>query len=94
MEKIKVFTEVEAQEKLQGTKWLVADNAIEIKLKFKSFVEAFGFMSKVAILAEEHSHHPEWSNVYNKLDIRLTTHDSGGITEKDFYLAQLIDSLI
>lgn len=94
MEKIKVYTEVEAHEKLQGNKWFVVDNGIEKKLEFKSFVEAFGFMSKVAILAEKNNHHPEWFNVYNKVDVRFSTHDSGGITEKDFKMAQLINDLI
>ncbi|MGH8841403.1 MAG: 4a-hydroxytetrahydrobiopterin dehydratase, partial [Advenella sp.] len=56
-------------------------------------VQAFGFMTKVALLAEQANHHPEWSNVYNKVDIRLTTHDADGLTERDVKLAQAIDAL-
>ncbi|MDH5171990.1 MAG: 4a-hydroxytetrahydrobiopterin dehydratase, partial [Gammaproteobacteria bacterium] len=60
---------------------------------FKDFVEAFGFMSRVALLAEAMNHHPEWSNVYNRVDIHLTSHDAGGISERDFTLANRIDRL-
>ena len=66
---------------------------LQKSFKFKNFVEAFGFMSKVALLAEKMDHHPEWSNVYNKVEINLTTHDAGGLSEKDFQLAKLIDAL-
>ncbi len=66
---------------------------IQKSFKFKNFVEAFGFMSKVALLAQSMDHHPEWSNVYNKVEIILTTHDAGGLSEKDFELATLIDAL-
>jgi 4a-hydroxytetrahydrobiopterin dehydratase len=60
---------------------------------FVDFNEAFGFMTRVALLAEQHNHHPEWSNVYNRVSITLTTHDAGGLTIRDFDLAQLIDNL-
>jgi 4a-hydroxytetrahydrobiopterin dehydratase len=60
---------------------------------FADFVEAFGFMTRVALLAETANHHPEWSNVYNRVEIDLTTHDAGGITERDFKLAQRINQL-
>lgn len=59
--------------------------------RFKSFVEAFGFMTQVALIAEKRDHHPEWTNVYNRVDIGLTTHDAGGLTEKDFALAEAIE---
>ncbi len=65
--------------------------AILRTLKFKTFNEAFGFMTQVALTAEKMNHHPEWSNVYNRVSIRLTTHDTGGLTEKDFALAREID---
>jgi 4a-hydroxytetrahydrobiopterin dehydratase len=60
---------------------------------FENFIEAFGFMSQVALLAETMNHHPEWSNVYNRVEIYLTTHDAGGISARDFTLARRINSL-
>lgn len=92
MEEVKVYTEKEAVIKLGDANWQVKNNGLEIKLEFGSFVEAFGFMTKVAILAEKHNHHPEWFNVYNKVNIRLSTHDHGGITDQDFKLLKLIDN--
>lgn len=74
--------------------WKEEDNKLQQTFKFKDFVEAFGFMSKVALIAEKMNHHPEWKNVYNKVEITLTTHDKGNtITEKDRKLAQAIDDL-
>ena len=61
--------------------------------KFLDFNEAFGFMTRVALLAEQHNHHPVWSNVYNRLSITLTTHDAGGLSSRDLDLAQRIDNL-
>ena len=69
-------------------------DAITRELKFKDFSEAFGFMSRVALMAEKRDHHPEWSNVYNKVKITLATHDAGGITALDIDLAAFIDSLV
>jgi 4a-hydroxytetrahydrobiopterin dehydratase len=68
--------------------------AIEKTVKLKNFVEAWGFMSQVALLAEKLDHHPEWSNVYRTVSIRLTTHDSGGLTELDIKLARGIDAAL
>jgi 4a-hydroxytetrahydrobiopterin dehydratase len=62
--------------------------------KFGTFVEAFGFMTKVALLAEKADHHPEWSNVYNRVEIRLSTHDCGGLSKRDMALAAKIDALL
>lgn len=73
--------------------WELKGDRIKKRFKFANFPEAFGFMTKVAILAEKQNHHPEWSNVYNKVDIELTSHDAGGITERDFRLAKDIDSV-
>lgn len=74
--------------------WKKDDNELVKQFEFKDFSEAFAFMARVAILAEKHNHHPWWSNVYNKVEIRLTTHDSGNtITEKDTDLAKAIDKL-
>lgn len=67
--------------------------ALRRQFVFDSFVQAFGFMTQVALLAQQADHHPEWSNVYNKVDIRLTTHDAKGLTQRDIKLAQAIDAL-
>ena len=61
---------------------------------FDNFVDAWGFMTRVALLAETMNHHPEWSNVYGRVEIYLTTHDAGGITSKDLQLAQQINNLL
>ncbi len=66
-------------------------DAIAKTFKFKSFIEAFGFMTRVALHAEKMNHHPEWSNVYNSVSITLTTHDADGLTELDVKLAQKIE---
>jgi 4a-hydroxytetrahydrobiopterin dehydratase len=67
-------------------------DAIEKSFKFKSFSEAWGFMSRVALAAEKLNHHPEWFNVYNRVDILLSTHDCGGLSELDIKLAKRIDA--
>tara|TARA_R110001592_G_scaffold32156_10_gene112696 strand:- start:4573 stop:4803 length:231 start_codon:yes stop_codon:yes gene_type:complete len=75
--------------------WEEKDNKLVRKFEFTDFVEAFGFMTKVAICAEKMNHHPNWSNVYNSVTIELTTHDAGNtITDKDRKLASKIDQLI
>jgi 4a-hydroxytetrahydrobiopterin dehydratase len=73
--------------------WTIASDGLEREWRFNSFVEAFGFMTQVALLAESANHHPEWSNVYNRVTIRLTTHDLGGLSSRDAELAQAIDAL-
>lgn len=74
--------------------WKEGDNKLTKTFEFRDFTEAFAFMVRVAFLAEAHGHHPDWSNVYNRVTIRLNTHDQGGIvTEKDRKLAQAIDAL-
>lgn len=67
--------------------------AITRSFIFKDFSAAWGFMSRVALLAEQQDHHPEWSNVYNKVDITLTTHDAGGLSARDIRMAKAIDQL-
>lgn len=74
--------------------WSLAEGKLHRELRFADFIEAFGFMTKVAILAERADHHPEWSNVYNRVTIELTTHDAGGLTDNDFALAAEIDALV
>ena len=74
--------------------WTAAPSrdAIRKKYQFKDFREAFAFMTKVAEFADKTDHHPEWSNVYNRVDVELTTHDSGGVTELDVQLALFMDA--
>ncbi len=73
--------------------WVLAEDGLSIwkAFRFKSFVEAFGFMTESALAAEKLGHHPEWFNVYNKVDVTLTTHDAKGLTELDFKLAARMD---
>ena len=71
--------------------WIIENKAIKKEFKFENFIEAFGFMSKVALLSEKIDHHPDWQNSYNKVKINLTTHDKGGITTNDIKLAESID---
>ena len=71
-----------------------ADNtAISCSFRFRDFNAAFGFMSRIALMAERLDHHPEWSNVYNRVDITLTTHDADGLTEKDMVMARFISDI-
>ena len=73
--------------------WVLRDNKLHRVLTFMDFVEAFGFMAQVALVAERMNHHPEWCNVYKTLAISLTTHDAGGISHRDIELAQAINRL-
>lgn len=75
--------------------WQEQDNTLTKDFTFKNFVEAFGFMTRVALEAEKMNHHPQWSNVYNQVSITLCTHDAGDVvTDKDRKLAEAIDTLI
>lgn len=67
---------------------------IERAFRFEDFAAAFGFMTRVAILADKADHHPEWSNVYNRVTIRLTTHDAGGLSARDAEMAGVIDAIV
>lgn len=90
------LTDAERGEALAAlSEWILrADGlAIERKFKFKDFNEAFGFMTRVALLADKQDHHPEWSNVYNRVEITLTTHDAGGLSARDVKLAKAIDGV-
>lgn len=73
--------------------WSIENGKLHRQFQFPSFIEAFGFMSSVALVAESAEHHPEWFNVYNRVTIDLTTHDSGGITQKDVDLARKANEL-
>ena len=74
--------------------WRLDEGKLMLSLKFENFSMAWGFMSRVALLAEQQNHHPEWVNVYNRVDIALVTHDAGGITTKDLDLAKVITQLL
>ncbi|KAM9846741.1 pterin-4-alpha-carbinolamine dehydratase 2 [Aulostomus maculatus] len=80
---------------LRATGWVEVEDrdAIFKELHFKTFNQAFGFMSRVALQAEKMNHHPEWFNVYNKVQITLTTHDCGGLSKRDIKMAKFIDKI-
>ncbi len=91
------LTETEREKLLAAhAAWSLAreGKAIERHFKFADFSEAFGFMTRVALLAEKHDHHPEWFNVYNRVEITLTTHDAGGLSARDARMAKAIDALV
>ena len=81
-----------ALQQLKGWSETPGRDAIAKTFKFADFNAAFGFMTRVALMADKMDHHPEWSNVYNKVDVVLTTHDAGGVTDKDVELAAFMDA--
>lgn len=94
MAELRTLTQQEIDDRLSGLDgWQVAGGKLHRELGFASFVEAFGFMASVALVAESMNHHPEWGNVYNRVVIDLRTHDVDGISDKDFALAGKIDAL-
>lgn len=84
----------EALAGLPGWTYDEARDALAKRFSFADFVTAFGFMTQVALEAEKMNHHPEWTNVYRHVDIRLTTHDAGGVSELDFALARAIERIV
>jgi len=82
-----------ALQALQGWSEIEGRDAIGKTFKFKDFNQAWGFMTRVALAAEKLDHHPEWFNVYNRVDIALSTHDAGGLSERDIALAKIIDQV-
>jgi 4a-hydroxytetrahydrobiopterin dehydratase len=78
----------------ENLQWSISDEGLFKEFKFTSFIEAFGWMAKIAIVAEKQNHHPEWFNVYNKVEIRLCTHDCDGISELDFEMARKMERLL
>ena len=92
---MKTYTESDAGSVLADLNgWEFKDNGIVKTFQFKDFIEAFGFMSKAALCAERANHHPEWFNVYNRVEVRLSTHDAGGLTDQDLALAKEMEKLI
>jgi 4a-hydroxytetrahydrobiopterin dehydratase len=92
-EKLREEQIIEALAELKGWQRLSGRDVIGKSYKFKHFRQAFAFMTEVALLAEKADHHPEWSNVYNRVDIVLTTHDAGGVSQRDIDLAKNIDKI-
>jgi len=87
-------TEPEIQKALAELRsWTIANCKLHREFKFRSFVQAFGFMTQVALLAERAAHHPEWFNVYSRVVVDLTTHEAGGITAKDLDLARQMEEI-
>jgi 4a-hydroxytetrahydrobiopterin dehydratase len=80
-----------ALDRLSG--WSIANNKLHREYKFPDFAHAFGFMATAAVLIDKMNHHPEWSNVYNRVVVDLTTHDSGGITQNDVELARVLEKI-
>ncbi len=88
------LTNIEINAQLEGiSDWTVENEKLHKEFQFDSFVEAFGFMTSVALIAESMNHHPEWFNVYNRVIVDLATHDAGGISALDFELAKKVDAL-
>lgn len=82
-----------ALERLEGWRAVADRDAICKEFRFRDFNAAFGFMTRVALYADKHDHHPEWFNVYNRVDVLLTTHDAGGVTDRDVAMAHFMDEL-
>ncbi len=86
----------EVQQRLQGHigDWSLRDGKLYRHIQFPDFATAFGFMTQIALIAEKMDHHPEWLNAYNRIEIWLTSHDIGGISERDFTLAGKINAVL
>ena len=94
---IEALSEAERADALDGLPdWDYEEgrDAITRTVQFADFIEAFGFMTQVALIAERMNHHPEWTNVWNRVDILLTTHDAGGLSGRDVELAEAIDAIV
>ncbi len=95
MVKVPRLPDVEVAARLVGLPgWTLQAGKLRRELQFPDFVAAFGFMTRVALIAEAMNHHPEWSNVYGRVVIDLTTHDAGGISERDFTLAAAVNRFL
>ncbi|HWA29554.1 MAG TPA: 4a-hydroxytetrahydrobiopterin dehydratase [Rhizomicrobium sp.] len=92
MKKLEGQARAAALKSLSGWKPVDGRDAIAKQFQFKDFNAAFGFMTRAALLAEKMDHHPEWFNVYNKVDVTLSTHDAGGVTQNDIDMAKAMDS--
>ncbi len=93
VDKLTGTARAEALKGLPGWAEVAGRDAIKKSFQFRTFADAWGFMSKVALAAEKMDHHPEWFNVYNKVEITLSTHDAGGLSKRDVDLAKIVDKL-
>ncbi len=92
---MKAMTELQIRSRMKELNgWEFHENTLQTSFEFKDFKDAFSVMTRIAFEAERLNHHPNWANVYNYLEISLSTHDADGVTEKDFELAKLIDGLV
>ena len=92
---MKKLSEKEINDKLKDFEgWEFHDDSLQTKFEFEDFKETFSIMTRIAFEAEAQQHHPEWTNVYNTLSISLSTHDAGGVTEKDFKMVEAIENII
>lgn len=92
---MKKLSEQEINTKLESLEgWTYSGSGLQTSFEFANFKEAFTLMTRIAFEAEAQNHHPNWSNVYNQLEITLSTHDAGGVTEKDFKLAEAIEEIV
>lgn len=94
---VEPLSEAEREDALEGLpEWDLDEgrDAIARQFVFADFSQAFAFMTRVALLAEKADHHPEWSNVWNRVDVLLTTHDAGGLSHRDIEMAEAIDALL
>jgi 4a-hydroxytetrahydrobiopterin dehydratase len=94
MKKLDSKSRATAVKKLKGWRNVKGRDAITKKFQFANFNEAFGFMTRVALLADKMDHHPEWFNVYNKLEVTLSTHDAGGVTDNDIKMAKAMEEFV
>jgi 4a-hydroxytetrahydrobiopterin dehydratase len=94
VEKLSAAERARLPQELPDWQLVAGRDAITRRFHFKDFAEAWGFMARVALLAEAQDHHPEWFNVWNRVDITLSTHDAGGLSERDIRLASAIDQIL
>ena len=94
VEKLSAAERARLPQELPDWQLVAGRDAITRRFHFKDFAEAWGFMARVALLAEAQDHHPEWFNVWNRVDITLSTHDAGGLSERDIRLARAIDQIL
>jgi len=87
---VNILNPKDVAEDLNG--WTGGDDFITKVFRFENFAQAFGWMTQIAIIADKMDHHPEWFNVYNRVDVTLTTHDAGGVTDKDVALAKAMET--